>query len=473
MIRVSASKSRTMRLAVTAMLCAFSLLAQPAKARKKVVATPTAATAKAPQSWPIAKLSVEGNKVYPTATILEIAGLKIGQMAGKDEFEAARERIEATGMFSTVGYKFEAAKDVKGYLGTFQVTEFSQLFAFRFEGVDADEKGFRAYLAQKEPLLADKIPGTQIVLARMAKYSEEYLGQSGKAQTLSARLITEPSGQLVAIIQPSNLPAVAEVHFTGSKVLTNYDLQQAIAGAAVGALFTENRFRQILEASIRPMYEAKGRLKVSFPKVTTAPAKDVKGLVVTVQVEEGPEYKLRKVGITGPLARNLDLLKEGGFHTDETVNYGQVTSGVETMRQILRKDGYLDVKAEGKRTVDEKAKAVDVAIAIEPGPQYKMGSLSIEGLDIETEPHVRKLWGLKPGAPFNADYPDYFLSRLKTDDLFDNLGKTASFSKPDPSTLLVDVTLKITADGKPRPRIGPEDKRRREQQSSGSPFPPI
>ncbi len=441
-----------MRLAAVLMLCTLDVLAQSA------------------QSWPIAKLTVEGNKVYPSATILEISGLKIGQIVGKREFEAARERLEATGMFSTVGYRFEAAKGTKGYLGTFQVTEFDQLFAYRFEAVDGDEKGFRAFVAKKEPLLADRIPGTQVVMQRIAGYATEYLAQSGKPQDVMAKLMPEAGG-LVAVIQPSNLPSVAEVHFKGSKVLTSYDLQQAISGAAVGSLYTEPRFRQILDAGIRPMYEAKGRLRVAFPALTVLPAKDVKGLIVNVTVDEGAEYKLRKVSITGTLSKNNDLLKEGGFHLDEAVNYGQVSEGVESIRQTLRKDGYLDVKATDSRKVDDLGKTVDVAIAIEPGPQYKMGSLTIEGLDIETEPHIRKLWALKPGAPFNSGYPDYFLSRLKSDELFDNLGKTSSLVKPDKTTLSVDVTLKIAKDGKPKPRIGPEDKRKRPQDNSGSPFP--
>ena len=58
-------------------------------------------------AWPVAKLSVEGNKIYPSDTILAISGLKVGQMAGKAEFDAARDRLLATGAFESVGYKFE------------------------------------------------------------------------------------------------------------------------------------------------------------------------------------------------------------------------------------------------------------------------------------------------------------------------------------------------------------------------------
>src|SRR5947208_5622156 len=61
----------------------------------------------APTSWPIESLAVEGNHNYTRDQVLAVAGLKIGQLAGKQEFEAARERLAASGAFETVGYRFE------------------------------------------------------------------------------------------------------------------------------------------------------------------------------------------------------------------------------------------------------------------------------------------------------------------------------------------------------------------------------
>src|SRR5437667_11391495 len=50
-------------------------------------------------SWPLETLKVEGNHNYTAAQILAVAGLRIGQTVGKPEFEAARERLAATGVF--------------------------------------------------------------------------------------------------------------------------------------------------------------------------------------------------------------------------------------------------------------------------------------------------------------------------------------------------------------------------------------
>jgi Outer membrane protein len=106
--------------------------------------------------------------------------------------------------------------------------------------------------------------------------------------------------------------------------------------------------------------------------------------------------------------------------------------------------------------IDDQQKTVELTIPVEPGPQYTFGKLTLEGLDIQTEPQVRKLWALKPGKPFDGGYPALFLARLKEDGVFENLGDTKAEIKKDDKTRIVDVTLHFTSNGKPLPRIGPD-----------------
>ncbi|HYZ85320.1 MAG TPA: hypothetical protein VE621_12995, partial [Bryobacteraceae bacterium] len=92
---------------------------------------------------------------------------------------------------------------------------------------------------------------------------------------------------------------------------------------------------------------------------------------------------------------------------------------------------------------------------VSPGRQYQFGTLQIKGLDILTEPHIRKMWVMKPGAPFAASYPDRFLDTLRQEGLFENLGKTKAERKVDEDKNIVDVTLFFSSDGKQLPAIGP------------------
>ena len=101
-----------------------------------------------------------------------------------------------------------------------------------------------------------------------------------------------------------------------------------------------------------------------------------------------------------------------------------LTQGVDRIKKRMQRQGYLRAEDHVERAIHDKTKTVDVTIRIDEGPQFSFGKLTIEGLDLNGEAAIRKLWGLQDGKPFDADYPDYFLNRIREDGLFDNLHKT-------------------------------------------------
>ena len=389
------------------------------------------------QAWPIGKLEVEGNKLYNDEKILAIAGLKIGEMAGKKEFDAARDRLLATGAFETVGYRFDPMPGGKANAGTIQVTEITQLYPYRFEELRTDEAALRAHLKSKELLFTDKIPPTQPILDRMTKEIEAFTKINGVVAKI------EGAENLSVVFRPGTLPSVAEITFRGNKAIPTASLQEAVSGAGIGAVFTDNRFRQILEASVRPVYEAQGYLDVQFPKFDVTPANNVNGIAVAVHVNEGDVYKLASVDFKGELeeVNTKELMKVGGFETDTVANFDKIRSGVEDIRKALRRNGFIEASTSHDRKLDKEKKTVAVTITLVPNAQFTMGDLRIEGLDIETEPHIRKMWGIKKGSPFNVEYPDHFLDEVRN--VLESLGRTRSTVTPNPARQTVDVTLQF------------------------------
>ena len=122
-------------------------------------------------------------------------------------------------------------------------------------------------------------------------------------------------------------------------------------------------------------------------------------------------------------------------------NFERVNEGLEKIRQAVRRAGYLDAKVTSERSIDDKRKAVDVAVHIESGAEYKMGKLTIVGLDLNGEAEITRIWTLKEGKTLNPEYPDHFLKRIKEEGLFDDLGETKADVKVDAQKHTADVTL--------------------------------
>jgi outer membrane protein assembly factor BamA len=247
----------------------------------------------------------------------------------------------------------------------------------------------------------------------------------------------------VVVFRPARPQArVAQISFEGNQVIPSSALQHAISDVAVGSAYSENRMRQLLDNAIRPLYEARGRLRVSFPKVVAEPAKDVQGVAVTVTVDEGTTYDLGSVKITGAAGfERADLLKAAAFKAGDLANFDEVNAGVSRLKKLMRRNGYMRVETSVDRKIDDTKKTVDLIIHIDEGAQFLFGTLHIEGLDIHGEAVIKRLWAIKEGKPFDADYPDFFLNRVREDGIFDNLGKTRSAAKVDEQARTVDVTL--------------------------------
>ncbi|MBS1856842.1 MAG: hypothetical protein JST11_15850 [Acidobacteria bacterium] len=432
-----------MKLALLAICAAaFAQTARPpaAPARKQTPA-PAPATA---SKWPIRSIQVEGNRIYTREQVAAVAGLKIGQLAGRDEFEAARDRLVASGAFETVGYRFEPSADKQGFAAIFQVTEVQPTFPVRFEDLGVPDRDIEAALAARDPLFSRaNLPATKNVLDRYTSLVQQYLATKGITEPVAAKVVALSTDRFAIVIRPARgLPRVAEVTFTGDAVVPPAVLREAIHGVAIGSPYSEAGFREILNVSVRPIYEQRGRLRVSFPEVRAEGVKDVEGVRVFVKVDEGQVYELGKVTIAPPSPVDpATLLKAGDFKTGDIANFSRVSDGYERIRLAVRRAGYLNAKVSGERRIDDAKKTVDVEVRIEPGAPFTMGKLTLVGLDLNGEAEIKRIWTLKEGKAFNPEYPDRFLTRIREEGLFDNLGKTKADVKVNDDTHTADVTL--------------------------------
>jgi outer membrane protein assembly factor BamA len=94
-----------------------------------------------------------------------------------------------------------------------------------------------------------------------------------------------------------------------------------------------------------------------------------------------------------------------------------------------------------RRTIDDDKRIVALTLWVEAGTQFTMRKLTIVGLDLDGEAEINRIWTMKPGKPFNPDYPDLFLKTVKEEGLFDNLAKTKADVKINDQDHTADVTL--------------------------------
>ena len=435
-------------------VCSVLAAAQQQKGRPPAT-RPTPSRAAAPAAttstvYPLESLRVEGNHHLTPGRIIAASGLKIGDPVDKAAFDAARDRLVATGAFENAGYEYKPSTAGTGYGGVLQVLEIEPVFPYRFEDLPIDEAAVQAALRRQEPLFDDAIPAVTSVLERFTAVVQQAAGET----KVLVQLTADGPGKTVFVFHPAAARFnVAEVHFQGNQVLPTGVLQRRIYETAIGVPFSETTMRKILDLGVRPLYEARGLLRVTFPRITTEPAKNVEGVSVTVTVDEGAAYTVGAVhlsGVPGPEISQME--RAADWRTGDVANFDDINAGLERVKQRYYARGFLHVAAHADRAIDDAKHVVDVTAVVDLGPQFVFGKLEINGLDILTEPEIRKAWKLAPGKPFEPDYPDGFLASIREDQVFENLGPTRAETHIDEVTNIVDVTLYFSAAAPTQPK---------------------
>ncbi len=415
-----------------------------APASKPGAAAPAAITSAGPKTAPLVEVKVVGNRNYEVAAIIAASGLRIGQQMAESDFEPARERLMASGGFETIGYRYAPSPDNKGYVLTFEVLEIERTLPVRFEDLPAPNAELQKVLKEKEPLLGgERAPGHQAVLDRFAGILTDYLAKTKSyKETVVAKVSADVPGELYVLFRPAkSRMRVAQIAFEGNQLLDAAFLGNAFSIVAIGVEFKEDTIRKLLDNAVKPHYQARGYLGVTFPKIATSPMKGVDGVAVTIQVNESKPYKYANLRGVGTGLSNKETLSIAGLKTGDIANYDNVKEAAEKLVARMQREGYMRSKATYEGKTNDDAFTVDVTFKTEPGSQYVFGKLNIQGLDLHGEPAIRKMWGLKAGKPFNVDYPQKFLDEVKGQGLFDGLQKTGFTNKIDDKALTVDVTL--------------------------------
>jgi outer membrane protein insertion porin family len=411
-----------------------------ASAQQKKRPAPPPPPAQEQTTFPLETLKIQGNRRIESGKIIAASGLKIGAPVVKADFDNARARLLAGGAFESVGYEFKPSAANTGYDSVIEVAEVDQLYSYRFEELPVPEEALRAGLRKQEPLLGDQIPATKDVIDRYIKAIQQVVGDK---VTVTGKLSSDLPGPLMLLFRPNTPRAqIAEVHFNGNQALPAPVLMRALSEVAIGTAYSEAAIRVLLDTSIRPLYDARGRIRVAFPQIAAEPAPSVDGVIVTVTVDEGPSYSMGKVEFAGVARAEADELQRiANLQSKDIANFDDVKAGQDKIFLRYRSKGYLKAISHVDRNIDDKAHTVDIAITVEPGPQFMMGKLEIVGLDLLSEPPIRKTWGVKTGAPYQPDYPDSFLNDIRAEGIFDNLGKTTAEPHIDEKSHIVDVTL--------------------------------
>lgn len=362
----------------------------------------------------VTKIEVEGLEHLSADEVIATSGLKTGGALSVAELDDAGQKLVDSGLFTKVAYRTTS----KGNQVTviFQVKE-------RGGGQSPVVFDNFVWFTDEELIAAIKrqVPsfnGTASDAGNMSENIKHALESLLKEHHINGTVDygAEQAGlnsdKQEHVFSVSGVPIpICSLHFPGannvpeeklvmtSRQLTNdnYSLKSAIAYSTFALL---------------PIYREAGQLRARFAKPVARLDPSEKchgGVELTIPVEEGPIYLWEKTEWSGneTLSAN-DLDAALGMKKGDVANSVKIDKGIFEVGRRYGHTGHLDVKVSAEPQLNDSTNRLSYRIVVQEGPQYKMGKLTIKGLEEEDANSLEQRWKLRNGEVFDTSYADRF-----------------------------------------------------------------
>ena len=362
-------------------------------------------------------IRVAGSLRYAEAQVVAASGLRVGQTVGREEIQAAADRLAQLGPFQKAQFRFTSKSEELTV--EFQVEDAPTVPVWFDNFPWFTEPELTEYL-KKEVLLFDgSAPEQGEILEQMRAAIEKLLTGRGTQGKVERTLLAAPVGE--GMIQQFKLTQatlkVNGVQFGDALAAESRAIQQRL-GDLVGHTYSRFAIEVFVNEQVRPVYAQKGylRAKIGPPTARFAGSPDkplADNVLVVVPIDPGPAYQWggaqwRGNAAFGPAALDQMLAMRMGDAADGM----RITGALEQVGKEYERVGYLDVQVAGVPVFDETKKQVSYRVTIEEGPQYRMGELVITGLSLAGEKKLTEVWKVSKGQVFDHDYFREFYDKI-------------------------------------------------------------
>jgi outer membrane protein assembly factor BamA len=396
-------------------------------------------------------VSVEttGSQRFTSDRIVSVLSLHPGATITKEDMQGAADRLAQLGCFATVQYRFTSVDS--GVKIEYQVTDAAAVPVVfdNFPWFTDDE--LDSALKTSVVLFDGTAPRAGSILDAMSVALEKLIAERGVHASVSHTLTNSAGGdqQFQIFRIEGSVLKVHSVEFSDALAKNDPAIQQSLADL-IGKPFSRRTFELFEFEQVRPVYLARAFLRVRFgtplPRFAGNPNQPLPDTVVVLApIDRGSAYAWGGATFSGNHAIPSDeLAKRIALRPAEIADGIKVEAGWNGVRSAYSHLGYLDASVSPEPQFDDVAARISYKVAVNEGPQYRMGNLVLTGLSLEGEKRIRFSWKIPAGAIFDDQiYEDFIASGIG--DAFRGLpvhySRLGRFLQKDPATGRVDVML--------------------------------
>ncbi|HTJ55653.1 MAG TPA: outer membrane protein assembly factor BamA [Nitrosospira sp.] len=339
-------------------------------------------------------IRVEGIQRTEAGTVFSYLPVKVGDTLDDEKAAAAIKALYATGFFKDV--RLESDNGILLVV----VEERPAIAQISITGSKEFEKDKLKEGLKQAGLAESRIFDRSMLEKAEQELKNQYISR-GKYGVKITTTTTPLDRNRVAInftIDEGKTAKIRKINVVGNHAFKEKELLGAFSLRTPGLLtwFTkEDQYsKQKLGAdleSLRSFYLNRGFLEFSIESTQVSITPDMQDIYITVNITEGPEYKVSEVKLAGEmLLPEADLRKLIKLAPGEVFSRERLTESVKLITDRLGDDGYAFANVNASPQLDKEKRQVAFTFFIDPGRRVYVRRINITGNNRTRDEVIRR-----------------------------------------------------------------------------------
>ncbi|MBI5536371.1 MAG: outer membrane protein assembly factor BamA [Deltaproteobacteria bacterium] len=406
---------------------------------------------------PIAAIDFAGNQRVSQDDIMTYLREKVGQLFRPEELTRDVRELWEAGYFDDIQVDLTRGDD--GVHLRFILRERSNIAQVSYDGNTEIETEKLEEGAEIKPNTILSYPA---IRRTVQKLRDMYAEKGYFLAEVDFEVSPQPNNEVIIKfhIKEHEQVSVRRVTFIGNEHVTDDELrevmytgQSGFFSFGSGGAFRQDAFeRDVL--MINAMYYDRGYLsvQVAAPRVNLTP--DRTGIEVTITLNEGPQYRIRRLRIwerddngkeVEPLGGRRRLREMVHAKSGDVFKRAELAHDLQSIRTLYRDEGFANVEADPETKLDPANKLVDVVVPIRRGPPVHIERIEIRGNTKTRDKVIRREMYVQEGQLFSETKLEDSRKRIIALGYFERVDlSTEEGSAPDKVKVNIEVQERPT-----------------------------
>ena len=331
----------------------------------------------------VKNIKLEGLQRISPGTVYQHFPISANDDVDKKHLASAVKTLFKTGYFSDI----QLAHD--GDTLIVQLTERSTIGRIDITGNKIITKENLKKVLRQTNMAEGDIYMPATLTAIRQELEKQYVSQGRYTSSVETKVVPQPNNRVFISIKinEGEVAAIQKINIVGAhafKEKTLLDALQLKTKNWASWIRGDNKYSKEKLAGdieiLRSYYMDHGYVKFQITSTQTSVTPDKKHIYITINIDEGAQYKLGKLTLTGNLIfPEAEIKKLITIKSGETFSRKNITDIADNISSKLGEKGYIFADINPIPDIDEKTKTANITFSVDPGKQVYVRRINFTG----------------------------------------------------------------------------------------------